>query len=649
MTTATGDLPQGAPAPDEEHVVAGQDPVPDRAVDHPGGRRWWPGVVCGAAYLLLAFAVFGLTAPLGSGQMAGVHTPDQMQQIWFLEWARFAIAHGHNPFYSAWMNYPVGINLGVNTSMLALGVLVSPLTALLGAVETWNLLLRLALFVSATSMCLVLRRWVRWWPAAFAGGLLYGFSTFATFNAIGYLFLIMVPLPPVVFLLLFEILVRQRWRPAWTGALLGAVVAVQYLISSEIAASTMVMVVLACAVFALTCRAHAPVRWSYVRPAAVWGLVVTGVLVAYPVLFGFFGTAGIRGIAKQPGGQGDLLGPFVPGPEQWVAPVNSAWTQFDQYFAAAPMYLGIPFFLAVTATAIWLWHRPMVRFATLMTACAFVLSLGSPLRVHGTDTGIPLPFAVVAHLPLANGMVAARFTLFTALFGAGVLAMGLDEAFRRLHQRSPAVSRWRTVGVVGALAAVLVVVALPMVPGSVRPSAAAPVAPLFTSAGLRSLPDGSVALFYPYPGGVPKVIHGRPASDYPFVEAVDDSLLDQAVSGMRFRLIGGYGWMPPKRTGGVPDPTPLTPSSVQALFDVSFYGYPTPAQARALATGSLTADLRTFLDDQHVDEVIVLPVGRHPERVVAAVTAAVGPPTRSGGATLWLHVPERLTALGAPG
>ncbi len=649
MTTATSDPPQDASVADGKRPAAGSGPLVHPDGGPSGTRWWWPGALCGALYLLLAFAAFGLTAPLGSGQMSGVHTPDQVQQIWFLEWARFAIAHGHNPFYSQWMNYPVGINLGVNTSMLAVGILASPLTAVFGAVETWNLLLRLALFVSATSMCLVLRRWVTWWPAAFVGGLLYGFSAFATFNAIGYLFLIFVPLPPVVFLLLHEILVRQRWRPIRAGALLGVVIGVQYLVSSEIAASTMVMVLLACAVAALTCRGHAPLHWSYLRPAAISWFLVTCALVAYPVLFGFFGTAGINGVLKQPGGQGDLLGPFVPGPEQWLAPVNSVWTQFDQYFAAAPMYLGIPFVVAVVATAIWLWRRPIVRFSTVMTGCAFVLSLGSTLQVHGTDTGIPLPFVVIAHLPIVSGLVAARFSLFTVLFGAGVLALGLDEVYRSRVRPVHSASRRRTAAVVGMLGAAVVVVALPMVPSSTRPSSAAPVTPYFTSSGVRSLPEGSVALVYPYPGAVPKLIHGRPVTSFPFAEQADDILLDQAVAGMRFRLIGGYGWMPPKRTDGVPDPTPLTPSSVQALFDVSFYGSPTPEQERLLATGSLTTDLQEFLLAHHVDEVIALPVGRDPERVVTAVTAAIGQPTRSGGATIWPHVPARLAALGAAG
>ena len=99
--------------------------------------------------------------------------------------------------------------------MSALGVIsppFPPITKVFGPVVTFNIALRLAPAVSASSMCLVLRRWTRWWPAAFFGGLLYGFS--ASMDAhLNYLFLTFAPLPPLIFLLVHEVVVRQSWRP----------------------------------------------------------------------------------------------------------------------------------------------------------------------------------------------------------------------------------------------------------------------------------------------------------------------------------------------------------------------------------------------------------------------------------------------------
>ena len=62
-------------------------------------------------------------------------------------------------------------------------------------------------------MFFVLRRYTTWIPAAFIGGLLYGFSPYMVGQGEGHIFLMLAPVPPVMFLLLDEILVRQsaRW------------------------------------------------------------------------------------------------------------------------------------------------------------------------------------------------------------------------------------------------------------------------------------------------------------------------------------------------------------------------------------------------------------------------------------------------------
>ncbi len=62
---------------------------------------------------------------------------------------------------------------------------------------------------------------------------------------------------PVIFLLLHEILVRQRWRPGKTGALLGVVCALQFFVWSEVLAGTVVMGVIAAR--SLTGRQTSPV------------------------------------------------------------------------------------------------------------------------------------------------------------------------------------------------------------------------------------------------------------------------------------------------------------------------------------------------------------------------------------------------------
>ena len=205
-----------------------------------------------------------------------------------------------------WQNYPAGQNFGVNGSMLALGVLFMPITKLFGPVVTWNIALRLAVALSASSMCLVLRRWTTWWPAAFVGGLIYGFSAYIAYYGGTYLFLVFVPLPPVIFLLLHEILVRQHWRPGRTGALLGVVCALQFFIWSEVLAGTVVMGAIAVVLFLLVSRPQLAERRRYAGTAFAYGLGVGGLLLLFPLLFTFAGPQSIKGNSALAGGFGSV-------------------------------------------------------------------------------------------------------------------------------------------------------------------------------------------------------------------------------------------------------------------------------------------------------------------------------------------------------
>ena len=633
--------------------------MPDeRAVDEDGGaspqpgsrglravRRWWPGAVCLGLYVILTVLEFGPSRPLGSGSIAVEGGSDGASQIWFLSWTQYALAHGHNPFFSQWQSYPGGLNVLADTSMVALGTIFSPITSLFGPIVTWNVLLRLAVTLSAFSMCLVLRRWTSWWPAAFFGGLIYGYSAYITFN-LGHLFLVFVPLPPLMFLLLHEILVRQQWRPAGTGAILGVLCGVQYLISSEILVTTVLLGLVATVLYlyVIVGREGQTAKWRYIRISVAYALVVGGLLLVYPVLFTLFGPEHLHTTPQSPATlsalHGDLLSPIAPGSPEWFSPIllESAFARVSS--TGETLYLGIPLVVMVAATVVWLRRRRIVLFAFTMALVAFVLSLGQRLYVDGRYTQIPLPFEVLAHMPYLKSLLAIRFSLFTAMFAAGIVAMGLDE----LHLRASRSNRpswlaghWRRAAAAALPVALAAAVTLPFVARGEQQAVPTGVSPFFTSNMVDLIPNGSIVLAYPYPKS-PEIGHS-------FTDRVDQALVDQAVSGMRFKLIGGYGWWPvPNATYASPDPPPLQPLAVEAFFESAFYGGSPPEQSAALSQ-SHVHDLRQFMREHHVDTVIVLPIGKNPETVVHQVTAAIGPPVRSEGVNVWIDVQQRLAAL----
>jgi hypothetical protein len=580
--------------------------------------------------------------------MTGNGTPDQVQQLWFLKWAQYALWHGHNPFYSSFLNYPVGLNLLANTSMLALGSFFSPLTAWLGPVVTWNVLIRLAVTLSAFCMCTVLRRWTTWWPAAFVGGLLYAFSAYFTVYGSGYLFLVFVAVPPLIFLLLHEIMVRQQWRAGRVGVLLGVAIAVQYFISAEILTCTLLLAAIGWVIYIVANRGALRPRRSYIQTALAYAIVLAAMLLVVPVLFMLFGTAHISGVPQLAGGSGDLLGAIVPGTYQAIDPSSTKdiWTQFNAYFYSATLYLGIPLIVVLATFVVWLRKRGIVLFAAVMALVAFVFSLGSTLHVDQHATGVPLPFSLLSHLPIFDGIVSTRFSLFTNLFAAVILAVGLDQLFRRLRDPNQIHLNWAPTERRGAIAgtlcmAIAVTVAVSLWPSRAQPSSSTSDSSYITTGAARSIPAGSVVLAYPYPNTPVHNLDGKSVIFYPFVESLDNTLLGQAISGFPFKLIGAYGWTP-GTTERNPNPTPLKPVSVEALFNASFYGSHMAEQAALLTRSNLTSDLRTFMHEYGVDAVIVLPLGRHPKAVARDVTAAIGTPSNSGRVELWLHVQSRL-------
>ena len=236
---------------------------------------------------------------------------DDIQQVWWFGWTAFALTHGHDVLLAQWQNYPAGQNFGLQGPMLGIAVLFTPITKIFGPVVSWNIAVRFVFAASASSMCLVLRRWVTWWPAAFVGGLLYGFSAYMLTYASGLLFLTFVALPPVFFLLLHEILVRQKWRPSTAGMLLGVVCCVQFFLGVEVLASMIIIGVIATGLFLLLNHRHLHDTWRYMVRAFLYGGVVGGVLLLAPAAYMVFGpqngarVAGVR--------------------SKWVVPKRSVW------------------------------------------------------------------------------------------------------------------------------------------------------------------------------------------------------------------------------------------------------------------------------------------------------------------------------------
>lgn len=656
------------------------------------GRGGWPAAALGA-YAVLAVLAYWPVGPLASNSLS-CRCGDPTQQLWFLSWVRFALGGGHNPLFSTWQNYPAGINVAANPSMPLLGVLGMPLTWLLGPISTFNLLLRAGFVCSASSMYFVLRRVTASRAARFVGGLAYGFSPYLIGQGAVHLNLSFVPVPPLLLAAVYDLVVNRRAppeerrvTPRRVGARIGLLAAAQFLISPEILADMVVLVltgVVGAGVSGLVGvsrrrirsragllvadLAHPPPRkagerWSWVAQGAAWAGSSFFIVAGYPVWYLMFGpqhpVAPPLGLASLDLYSADVAGTVAPTTNQLLGPTHLQHVASG--FGAANLpengsYLGIPLLVCVLVIVVWLRRERIVRQCALLGVAALVLSLGPRLGVWGRPTHVKLPFAVLAHLPLLNEAVPLRFTLFVQLFAAVLLVIGIDRLGLLLGRRVPESvgakvrQRLRAAGVPLMLAAGALVPLIPQLP---YPRVPVAVPAYFSSQAAQRIQPGAVALTYPYPTGEPS----------------DSPLLWQVVAGWRFRLIGGYALVQTPADPTRIAPSLLAPTSILALFNRAEHGAPAPRRVLARRNGKASAKpragavspgvgavkpgtgavkqgappippivgaLRSFLWRYHVTELLVDPhFGTDPALVVNTASAALGRPQQLGGVLAW--------------
>jgi hypothetical protein len=508
--------------------------------------RAWDGRVHATAsvllYGLLAVLVFW-SAWRAPALMSIGFGPDPRLFVWDLGWTPFAASHGHNPLVTNYLDYPDGMNLLWSNSGPLVTTLLWPLTAVRGVIVAYNTALTAGVTLSAWSAFLVLRRFVRHPIAAFLGGLVYGFSPFVLAHALSQPHLVLVVLPPVIFLILHEILVRQRRPAILLGGLLGVVASAQLLVSEEILASMVFTSILAVALLAALYPNQVRPRAGYAAVALATAAATSLVLCALPLAVQFFGPQHV-GRALNPTGfyVSDLAGFVIPGPLHWLAPAfaQTVSARFTGNIAEWHAYLGLPLLAVIVYTARRLWHTGLVKVVSLLALMVALLSLGPTVHVAGVTTLIPVAafaavfllvrktapappimltfvsaWAALAILPVFSNAYPGRLMVYVFLLAGLLFAMFVDLVLASpMRPRAWAVAA--SVAVIVTLAPTLPFPATPM-----------QVPDFFTSTVRDRVPEGSVALVAPY------------------AYAWDDrAMVWQSAAGMWFRMPEGYGTVP---------------------------------------------------------------------------------------------------------
>jgi hypothetical protein len=563
--------------------------------------------------------------------------------LWFLEWPAYALAHGHNPFYSTALFHPAGIDMLSNTSVLAIGIPLAPVTWLFGPVATMNVASTLGPALSGLSMFWLLRRWVQWTPAAFVGGLIFGFSPFVFVNlAGGHLMSGVLVLVPLIVGCLDELLVRQRRRPVAVGVGLGLLVAVQYFLSTEI---LVIMAICAVVAVILLVLYGAVSHWGDVvgrLRSAGRGLgaavAVAFILLAYPLWFTFEGPAHLSGLVwptLEPGAGGIVLSNL------WHLRVMTGLRNVMQVVGgyegpSLPQgeFLGLEMLVVIGAGLVVWWRDRRLWFFGVLGVVTTVLSLG-------VESHYWVPWRILAEVPLIRSIIPGRFVAMTTVCAAVAVAIVVDrthatvaEWLRRLTAGAPGTGDGadgkasRSLGGVTVLvagAAALVVAAVATVPmgnalaDNIPLTTRAVTLPRWFAEAAPRLPPGQVVLTIPAPFSL-----------------IQSAMTWQAVDSLHFAIVGGSGPEGiPARAG--PERAGLT---VVSAASISLDGPPAPTAAnigalrRALAGWGVTLvvmpDPRTL---PRYDR------GTNPPSALGLFTLAVGrPPRYVDDAWVWSDV-----------
>lgn len=541
-----------------------------------------------AALLLLAAAAWAIPVWRDLfGSSIGV-PGDPSQYVWGLAWFPHALSAGINPFLTDYLNHPAGVNLMWNTSNPAVAIAAAPITALLGPIAAYNLLIPLGMALSGWCAYLAARHFgAGFWPA-FAAGLIFEFSPYELGQGRAHLSTVVACFGPLLAIVLDEALARQS-RPAWrVGLAAGALAAVQLLVLEEYVATGLLVAVIGAAAVAAATRGRRP-RLPYAVTVGLFAAAAFATLAVYPLYVQFAGPHRPSGgtlFHEQGRFVTDLANLVVPTSVQLLGAPHVPFTG-DLYEWGG--YIGLPLLVLLGWFCVTHWHDALVRVMTLVTLAAVVLSLGPALHVYGLDTHLPLPWWPLDRVPLVGNALPARLALFVDTGVALLAALALD----RLPRRAP----------LAGLAALSAVALLPAPP----PVFPQPVPAFFTGAGIRQVPAGSVALVIPWPR-----------------ELVAQAMVWQAVSGMRFKMPGGY-FLYADAQGQEHVGSPPTPLS-EAVIGIETGHQP------AAGGEAITAELRA----DRVQTVIVADSTPNRAAMEAFFADLLGrPPVQEGGVLVW--------------
>ena len=469
-------------------------------------RRWV--VVVGAYCIVGLVPVWNL---LRQGITSHTVSPDAdpAMPIWGIGYYAHAIAHGHLPFVTDMINAPSGFSTWISTPLWSL--LLVPVTWMVGAVGSFNLLLFGLPVLNSVTMYIALRRHVRLEPVRWCAGLAWGFSPFVMSGlALGWINWGTQVSIPLIVAVISELGHDSRWTARRTGLALAALGAVTFYSNSEelvILAGAAVVALGTQAIRRLLLRQRFDdATRRFVLASSLWTLIPL-VVVTFPA--SYFATHGVGALPDWvwPRWMFETAGQTV---SQFVTPATFSGRVFTTQLTYPNFaYVGVatPFFVAL---GLWRsWRRPAVIVAVVVGLWATIFAMGA----HG-------PFQV-SHLllefPIVHNVMPRSFVPCVVFAAFLIAAIGIDDLASLVKDRVTV--QWFASSLAGlVMTAPVIASAFVAVPWSGRMPGDDPAARAL--AAQAATPP--TFLTYPFP------VVGR-------------GLVAQVRSGFTYRVVGAMG------------------------------------------------------------------------------------------------------------
>jgi hypothetical protein len=492
-------------------------------VGRPFWRRWLTWRDVAALVSMLTVALY-LTAPLWLNLDHELRDDPQDQAFfeWMLAHGARVLTDGVYPFFSDRMNYPDGVNMMANTSVLAVSLPLTPITLLFGPHVAFNVFLTGALAFTGASWYLVLsRRFVTSRAAAWVGALFCTFAPSMVSHAGGHPNIVSQFLVPLIIWRTLEL--RVPGRAFRNGLILAGLLIWQAFINLEILFMTAVGLGFFCAVMGVVRRkSHPGEVLPFLRALGVTAITTLAAL-AYPLSVQFLGPQSYQGLAESVRAFGADLGSFAAYSRHSVAGDAAVAGRLAQNPAEENAFFGWGLLVLFTGLLLWLRRSAAVLTIGGIAILFAAMSLGPSVVLNGADTGVPGIWAVLHSIPVLDSAVPTRWAMAIAPMVGIVLALGCQRAADMIRNQ-PASRGPVRVAMITAVAMALV----PLIPKPLSTVPMDPVPAFVTSGAWKAYVDDDHTLVaLPLPDGA-----------YP------DPLRWTAETGHELRIAGAYALLP---------------------------------------------------------------------------------------------------------